>query len=187
MSLVLAGLGAGLATAVGTLLGLVFLTAAFAKMRDMARFRETVAQYRLLPVGLVGAGAAALPVAEGAVGAGLLLGLRAALLAAAALLGLFAAAVAVNVRRGRTHIDCGCGGAAGRQPISRALVRHDLILAALALAALAAPGPAEGLLRLGGLAAGGLFFLINMTFDRIVAVGALYPGGRRAPVAWTQI
>ena len=187
MSPVLAGLAAALATAVGTLLGLVFLTAAFAKVRDIARFRETVAQYRLMPEGLVGAGSVALPVVEIAVGSGLLLGVRVALLPAAALLGLFAAAVAINLRRGRTHIDCGCGGADGRRPISRALVRHDLILAALALAALAAPGPAEGLLRLGGLAAGGLFFLINMTFDRIVAVGALYPGGRRAPVAWTQI
>jgi Methylamine utilisation protein MauE len=48
-------------------LALLFLSATAHKLRDVARFRATVADYRLLPRPLVSLGAILLVVAEGAV------------------------------------------------------------------------------------------------------------------------
>ena len=56
---------------------------------------------------------------------------------AAALLALYAAAIAVNLARGRRHLDCGCAGPALRRPISGWLVVRNLVLVAIALADLA--------------------------------------------------
>src|SRR5262249_14927936 len=84
---------------------------------------------------------------------------------AAALLGLYAAAIAVNLARGRRHLDCGCTGPALRRPISGWLVLRNLVLVAIApadLAPLATP-------PLGGI-------------DRLTRVAASRaPEGRRSP------
>lgn len=188
MGVLLPGLGATFAMAVCVMMGLLFLIAAVGKLRSIGEFRETLANYRLLPEAAVVPVAVLLPLTELTVGAALLPGFRLALVPAIGLLLLFSGAVAVNLRRGRTQIDCGCGGADGRQPISWALVWHDLALAGLAALAFASPHAAIGAYALGGCLILGLtLFLLDMTFDRIIAIGALYPGGRRAPVAWTQI
>ena len=100
-----------LTIALSTLVGLIFLTAAIAKLRDMARFEGVVANYRLLPPLLVRPVARLLPATE--LGLALLLptgwGGVVAGTAAALLLVLFAGAMAINIRRGRRRIDCGCG------------------------------------------------------------------------------
>jgi hypothetical protein len=97
---------------------LVFAEAAIGKFRGPAAFRRILAGYRLLPSAATGPVARALPVIEAAVA--LLVPVRVALpwpsLAAAALLLLFAAAMAINLLRGRAGIECGCAFAAGRQP-----------------------------------------------------------------------
>ncbi len=54
---------------------------------------------------------------------------------------VYAAAVGVNLRRGRRHIDCGCAGPAARRPISGWLVARNVVLAAAALAGLAPVAP----------------------------------------------
>jgi hypothetical protein len=54
--------------------------------------------------------------------AGLLLGM--------AMLGVYATGMAVNIRRGRTTIECGCGGAG--QPLGWPLVIRNLVLMAIA-------------------------------------------------------
>ena len=46
-------------------------------------------------------------------------------LVAMALLALFAAAMAINIRRGRDHIDCGCGQSFLRQTLSWMLVARN--------------------------------------------------------------
>src|SRR2546425_10159919 len=95
-----------------TALALLCFVAAGHKLRDRDRFRATLAEYRLLPAGLVPL-AAALVVAVEVAAAGALLvpGARAAgLVAAAALLVLYGAAIAINLARGRRDIDCGCAG-----------------------------------------------------------------------------
>ena len=61
-------------------------------------------------------------------------------LAGLGLLGVVTGAVIVNLLRGRTDLDCGCGGAGGDQRLSWGLVlRNALLAAALAFAA-ARPG-----------------------------------------------
>ena len=121
-----------------TALALLFFVAAGHKLQDLGRFGATLAEYRLLPARLVPL-AAALVVAVEVAAAGALLvpGARAAgLLSAATLLVVYGAAVAINLARGRRHIDCGCAGPAGRRPISGALVARNAALATLALAGL---------------------------------------------------
>src|SRR2546425_7648864 len=90
-----------------TALALLFFVAAGHKLRDLDRFRATLAEYRLLPAGLVPL-AVALVVAVEVAAAGALLvpGARAAgLVSAAALLVLYGAAIAINLARGRRDID----------------------------------------------------------------------------------
>src|SRR5438093_1201140 len=114
-------------------LALLFFVAAGHKLQDLGRFGATLAEYRLLPARLVPL-AAALVVAVEVAAAGALLvpGARAAgLLSAATLLLVYGAAVAINLARGRRHIDCGCAGPAGRRPISGALVARNAALAAV--------------------------------------------------------
>ncbi len=191
MNDVLTGLPVVLGVAAGAFLGLVFLAASLAKLTDSARFRATLAAYRLLPETAVGIVALLLPVAELAVGAAMILGLRIAFLPAAGLFLLFAGAVAINIRRGRSHIDCGCGGHEDAQPLSWELVAHDVVLAAVALAALALPAGAEPAVAVfaiaGALVAGLLFFLLDRAFGRMIAIHARYRHARGAPAAWTRL
>jgi Methylamine utilisation protein MauE len=120
-------------------LGVLFAAAASHKLREPRRFRATVAEYRLLPATLVTPAALALVGVEITVAAALVTpGWRAAgLLGAAALLALYAGAIAINLARGRRDLDCGCAGPAVRRPISGWLVARNGVLAALALAGLA--------------------------------------------------
>ena len=121
-------------------LALLFLSATVHKLRDVARFRATVADYRLLPGPLVSLGALLLVVAEGADVCALAVARWWGLAGAATLLALYAGAITVNLARGRRHLDCGCTGPALRRPISGWLVARNLVLVAVALAAL---GPVQ--------------------------------------------
>ncbi len=56
---------------------------------------------------------------------------------------LFAAAMAINLRRGRASIDCGCFGSRLRQGISAWMVVRNLSLALLALSLLLPARPRE--------------------------------------------
>src|SRR5205085_9860185 len=100
--------------------GLVFILAATQKTRHWRVFSGVVASYRLLPRPLIRPIAALLPPTEMLLGI-FLLSAQFRLfgaLAATALLGLFAIAMAVNLRRGRVHIDCGCGHCFLKQTLS---------------------------------------------------------------------
>src|SRR5213080_1524102 len=112
---------------------LLFLVAASHKLRDPGRFRTTLAEYRLLPGPVV-------PLAAMLV-IGVEVVVAIALLAPARRAPGPGAAVAVNLARGRRHIDCGCVGPAVRRPISGWLVARNAALAAAALAAVAPVRP----------------------------------------------
>jgi len=127
-----------------TALALLFFVAAGHKLQDLGRFRATLAEYRLLPAGLVPLAAALVVPSARAAG----------LVSAATLLVVYGAAVAINLARGRRHIDCGCAGPAGRRPISGALVARNAALAALALAGLVPVHP-RALLWVDGLTVAG--------------------------------
>lgn len=117
----------------------IFLRAGLAKAADLKDFRSAVANYQLLPKALIPVVAVSLPFLEVAAAillvAGILTGIVSALLAF--LLLAFAAAIAINLARGRTF-DCGCAGTA-RSTISWAHVLADVALAALAAVIALAP------------------------------------------------
>ena len=115
--------------------------AAVVKLRDRDRLEGVVAGYRLLPGSLVRPASLALPGIELAIAAGLVAAATRgmAALASALLLLAYAAAVAINLRRGRRAIDCGCGGRP--RPIHPWLVGRNAVLAGVSVALLAPVGP----------------------------------------------
>lgn len=115
-------------------LALILFGAAWHKFSEPNAFLMALAAYRLLPYTLLEPAARALPVVEAALGVALLAPATrtAALLAAATLFLLYAFAMGWNLARGRSYIDCGCGGAA--HPLSWSLVLRNGVLAAAALA-----------------------------------------------------
>ncbi len=127
-------------------LSLLFVSASEHKRRHVLRFRAQLQAYELVPKGMARNAALFLRWAE------LLLALLLLVPASRApagilamlLLGLYGGAVAINLLRGRRHIDCGCGPDA--QPLNGALVLRNLVLAGFAamLAMPAAPRALQG-------------------------------------------
>ena len=123
-------------------LALLLVVAALHKLRDVRAFQATFADYRVLPDALSAAAARVVPLAE-LLEAALLVApstCAAGKVSAAGLLLVYAAAVGVNLLRGRRHIDCGCAGPHARRPIGGGLVVRNALLAAAALAALTPVG-----------------------------------------------
>ena len=110
--------------------GLLLASAGVAKWADRPDFERTLAAYRLLPPWLVGPTAMVLPMAEIGTGLSLIVLAAPAAIAAAVLLALFAAAMAINLLRGRTDLACGCGSGG---TIGWRLVAVNLSLGALLL------------------------------------------------------
>ena len=161
-------------------LSVLFARAAAHKLADIDAFRRAVEGYQLFaPLWAVPVGAA-LIAAEIALAVGLWLPPLApsAGLGAAALLGLYGAAMAVNLARGRRDVDCGCSGPAQRQPIRAALVARNAALAALALlSALPAGARALGWLDLYTIGAGVLALVLGW-----IAADGLLAGAVRSAV-----
>jgi uncharacterized protein (DUF58 family) len=92
---------------------------------------------------------------------------------AAALLMIFAAAMAINILRGRSHIDCGCGRSQLRQPLHWGMVVRNLLLAALVAVHAVPPAtgetPATAEVALA-LAAGTCLFLVTVLFNALAAL-----------------
>ena len=116
-----------------TCVGLVFALAAVQKAMHWRVLPGVIANYRLFPRFMVVPAAVLLPAVE-AILAILLLSGRVSpwpALAAMALLMLFAVAMAINLRRGRDDIDCGCGETFLRQTLNWTLVLRNALLALL--------------------------------------------------------
>ncbi len=130
-------------------LAAIFGASAAMKFADVAMFESSLTNYRLVPRALEPLVAYLIPLAEGACAAGLLfVPTRAsAALALIILLASFTAAIAINLLRGRTNIDCGCFGPMLRQPLSAWLLMRNLALMALA-AGLMLPAGARSLVPL---------------------------------------
>jgi uncharacterized membrane protein YphA (DoxX/SURF4 family) len=152
---------------------LVFGTAVYGKMRHRAEYFGVVANYRLLseylviPVAWLVLGLEALAVLSFVSGSLILWG---AWLAALLLSG-FAAAIAINLARGRKAIDCGCFQSALRQPLRSVLVARNLLLAAAILPLVESSALDPSVLQwLDGLAAGVVLFVLYRTLDRLTAL-----------------
>ena len=129
--------------AIGALLAgaftLLFASAALHKFFDPQHFADAFRAYEVVPAAL-GWASRLVPVLELAIAAALLLAgsRQGAAVAGAALLLVYAAAIGVNLGRGRRNLDCGCGGPSERRPIGGWMVWRNVVLAAL-LAALLLP------------------------------------------------
>jgi uncharacterized membrane protein len=121
------------------LLAAVFATAAVVKLREREMFAGVVEQYDLLPPALVRPFAHLLPVVELAAALALLLPATRAPAAGILILLLlaFAAAMAINLARGRSDINSGCFIGVQKQRISWTLVARNLVLAGFGLTLLA--------------------------------------------------
>lgn len=112
--------------------GLVLAVAAISKLRHPDEFQGVVENYRLLPSFLVAPVAKLLPLIELATAVALMVPpvREMAAWVAVGLFVMFTLALAINVGRGRTHIDCGCV----RRPTSRSRIGMFHVLRALFLA-----------------------------------------------------
>jgi hypothetical protein len=123
---------------------LMLIGAAWHKLAGWQSFRAALEDYRLFPDVSLNILTWLVPAVEAMLAAAWLFVLAPAVVAAvvamatALLLAAYAAAIAINLRRDRAYISCGCGFAPGseNQPLSWALVVRNLLLIALALVAL---------------------------------------------------
>lgn len=122
---------------IATSLALLFLLAARHKISAHRRFEAQLAAYRILPEPMVSPVARVLPWIEIAVAISLLFAITRPLgaVVAAALLSLYAMAMAINLSRGRSQIDCGCGDTP--QALSGLLLLRNVVLTSGALFLLA--------------------------------------------------
>jgi hypothetical protein len=95
------------------------------------------------------------------------------------LLALFAAAMAVNIRRGRADIDCGCGESFLRQTLSPVLVVRNIVLAALLVPSLMMTAPMGMDLILTGVVAGLGLFLLYLLLNVLAALPPVDARGHR--------
>lgn len=117
----------------------LFATAAIHKLLSIARFEAALDAYRVLPRWLVSIAARTLPLLELLCAGGMLVPAARSWAAAVAagLLLAYCAAIAVNLRRGRRDIDCGCAGFGRTRPIHGWMIGRNSCIAALLLCAVA--------------------------------------------------
>lgn len=163
-----------LALAIGSGIALIFLRAVYHKTAEFTEFTGFVADYRIVPEALVRPVSLALVVAEAAVVLGTVTpgGLPFAMVLGAGLFVLYAVGIGVNVARGRTTVECGCGGAP--QSVGPALLWRNGILAAAALGAAALPsGGLPVASVVAALAAGILVWVAFLMADLLLSNASL--------------
>jgi uncharacterized membrane protein YphA (DoxX/SURF4 family) len=162
-------------TAVRIAMALMFFTAAISKMRRWSTFEGVVANYRLLPGALDRLVAWALPPMELLLAVALAFGLPYAEAAASGLLCVFAAAMAINLGRGRRYIDCGCFDASLRQTLRWSLVSRNVLLALLLIVVARARNAVDawdGATLLMGVLSGVAFFMVVQCASILTALPA---------------
>ena len=155
---------------------LLFAAAALHKLRDWSRFSGILADYRLLPSAFVTPGASLIVLLEVATVALLLApGLRpVGGLLAGTLLVVYAVGIAINLRRGRTTLDCGCVSAGHRRRIHRSMVVRNLLLAA-AMLLVVVPPTSRGLMPLDLLTMAGVTLVVVLLYLTIDTLAAVIP------------
>ena len=181
MSAVFALLVTMLALTSRVAVGILLIVASIEKLRLQGAFRDALAGYRIVPTPALGVAAIGIPLLEFALGAGLLAGVSAAIIAAIALLLGYAMAMGVNLVRGRSHIDCGCSLVRGR-PLSARLIVRNVVLAAMAALALTPAEPLSALVLANAVLAGILLYVLYLMSEALLAL----PAVTRGRVAWKE-
>lgn len=118
------------------LLALLFASAAWHKLSDLAAFRIVLHDYQVLPRALITPATALVVAVEIALAAAFPWTRAAGVAAwtAMGLLAVYACAITINLARGRRTLDCGCASSAYRQPLSEWLVvRNAALIGAAAI------------------------------------------------------
>jgi uncharacterized membrane protein YphA (DoxX/SURF4 family) len=157
----------------------LLLPAAWHKIRDLAVFSAVLGAYRIFPRRWAPYVAPIVPLFEASLAIGLLLPVSRPLAAvgASVLLASYGLAIAVNLVRGRTDLDCGCTGPLERRPVAAWMVYRNALLAGLVLA-VARPWDSRemsGLDVFSILAALAVIVLIWLAVDRLL--GQVAPRG----------
>ena len=163
-------LPAGLATAalgVRLFVAAVFVLAARHKLLNRLEFQGIVAQYRLAPTSTSALLGLVIPLTELTAAVALLVAPLMGAGLAALLLCFYAGAIAVNLVRGRQHIDCGCGGES--TPLSYTLVGRNLFMVVMLMLV----GFVETVQVPGTLSAMGAYG-VSLACSFAVALGAIY-------------
>jgi len=173
--------------AIGALLAgafaLLFVSAALHKLLDREGFVRAFRAYGVVPEALARV-ALLVPLLELTVSAALLTaGARTGAAATGVvLLVTYAAAIAINLGRGRRDLACGCGGANDARPIAAWMVWRNLALAAL-LAATLLPwgsrplGPTDALTIGAGTSVAALLYVsLDTLLGRVRARAAVLRG-----------
>lgn len=149
---------AGVATAFTAIL---YARASLHKLFDLTAFSGFVEDYQLAPRAWSKSIAVALALLETTIVAALVAPMTRpfGLLIGAALLAVYAGAMAINIRRGRSYVECGCGGPV--QPINGATLMRNGALMAMALLGLVAPGNGLGAAEAFTVIAGGATLFIG--------------------------
>jgi len=163
-----------------TCFALLFGAAAVHKLRDLQQLAQVLAAYDVLPGWLSGPMSRIVPGLELLLAIGLLtpVARERASLAGSLLLAVYAAAIAVNLRRGRRELDCGCMGFGRHRSISPGLVWRNAVLAVALLTAGWLPWASrplnwvDVLTIVGGVCAGALLYM---------AIDGLLEFSRRLP------
>lgn len=122
------------------LLAAIFALALHHKLTAWTRFKASFAAYKILPEAMLAPATVVLCIAESVTVLLLLALAPLGLLLGGALLAVYGLGIALNVARGRRHIDCGCGDEP--TPVSWWTVSRNVTLVALAWAAyVVPPGP----------------------------------------------
>lgn len=167
---------------------LLLLSAALHKLRDLPGFERALAGYALLPAASVTACARVFTGLEIALGLGCLAPAttRLSLLVGSALLSLYTGAVGANLVRGRSRLDCGCGGPGGPRTLSVGLVVRNLALIALLLLA-ALPSSARTFCWIDAVTVGagvGCLALVYAAVDLALALGVRARG--EGGLSWSR-
>jgi uncharacterized membrane protein len=126
-------------------IAVLLASAATHKLRAPTRFARQLADYQLLPEALLRPGTRLIPLLELAIAFALLVPASRAWAAwsAASLIATYAAAIGINLWRGRRDIDCGCAGPDQAQPLRPILLLRNTTLVGLALLSGVTPAARE--------------------------------------------
>jgi hypothetical protein len=118
---------------------LLLASASLHKWRALQEFERVLAAYQLVSGRWLAPLARLLPTMELAIAVGLTVPATRpwSAFAGAALLLSYAGGIAINLRRNRLDLDCGCSGPGARQPIARWMVVRNVLLAFLLMCATA--------------------------------------------------
>jgi hypothetical protein len=158
-----------LAEAADPFTALLFANAARHKISDWDALTRFVADYRVMPPGSVPLTSKIVTAAEIAVPVSLLFRewRQYGAILAIGLLTVYAAAIALNLLRGRTYIDCGCGGAT--RPLAWSLVARNAILSGIAALVLLSNGNAPPLSAVFiGIAVGLMTWAAYVTVEQVL-------------------